>query len=178
MKLRYAKPDEGDDFGYLAWVECMIRSVNRSVPPDRIFVVKIDNWFGRRWLGFSGKATGAVGMRKKRLTLPPFIPSRVVSQYMYSRMNRKAGRQPGLHVYQRSGENLQRYADVLVPDDSVFWYCGRSARNDRASFMAYVSTPDGHWPWYVGLQRASTWRIVESVGIQPAELDAFAREVK
>jgi hypothetical protein len=29
--------------------------------------------------GFSGKALGALGVRKKKLTLPPFIPSRVVS---------------------------------------------------------------------------------------------------
>ena len=178
MKLRYTEPDAGDDFEYLAWVEHLIKGVDRCIESDRLFVVKIDGWFGQRWLGFSGKALGALGICKKKLILPPFIPSRVVSQYMWSLRDRNRGRQPRLHVYQRSGENLHRYLDVMVPGDNLFWYCGGSARNDRACFMAYVWTPDGHWPWYVGLQRAQTWRIVKSVGIQRPELDALSEAAK
>jgi hypothetical protein len=41
--------------------------------------------------------------------------------------------------------------------------------------MAYVSTPDGHWTWYVGLQRNEQWRVVECVGIGIQELETFAR---
>jgi hypothetical protein len=41
--------------------------------------------------------------------------------------------------------------------------------------MAYVSTPDGHWPWYVSLRRGETWRVVESVGIGVPELETFTR---
>lgn len=175
MVLRYAKPGPDDDWHYVEWVEAVVAGVVRSTDSERWFVVKIDNWFGKRWLGFSGKTVGALGVRKEKLTLPPFIPSRVVSQYQYRRAGTHPGRHPGLHVYQPSGENLHRYLDVVVQNGSVFWYSGRSASNDRASFMAYVSTPDGHWPWYVGLQRAPTWRIVEAVGIGIPELESFAR---
>jgi hypothetical protein len=173
-QLRYARPDPGDDFVYLEWVESLIAGVVRNTKPDRWFVVKIDHWFGKRWLGFSGKVLGALGVRKTRLTLPPFIPSRVVSQYRYWRKGTHPGSHPDLHLHQRSGENLQRYMDVVVADSSVFWYSGQSALNDRATFMAYISTPEGHWPWYVGLQRRPTWRVVESIGVSAKELEAFS----
>ena len=78
-------------------------------------------------------------------------------------------------MWQRSGENLQRYTEVLLPGAHAFWYSGRSASNDRASFMAYVSTPDGHWPWYVSLQRKKKWRVVDCVGIGIPELETFIR---
>ena len=173
-QLRYTKPDSGDDFAYLELVESLITGVVRRTNPDRWFVVKIDNWFGKRWLRFSGKTMGALGVSKSRLTLPPFVPSRVVSQYRHWRRDVHPGKHPGLHRYQSSGENLHRYIDVVVGDSSVFWYSGRSADNDRASVMAYIWTPEGHWPWYLGLQRASTWRVVEHVGITPQELEAFS----
>lgn len=171
--LRHVKPDPGDDFDYLEWVESVITGVVARADSGRYFVVKIDNWFGRRWLGFSGKSLGALAIHRNKLTLPPFIPSRVASQYMYWRDGTDPGRQPGLHRYQPSRENLQRYVDVVVQNSSVFWYSGRSAANGRASFMAYVSTPDGHWPWYVGLQRTTAWRVTETIGIGAPEIEAF-----
>lgn len=175
MVLRYAKPGPDDDWHYLEWVEAAVSGVVRTMDLERWFVVKIDNWFGKRWLGFSGKTLGALGVRKEKLTLPPFVPSRVVSQYQHWRAGTHSGRHPGFHVYQPSGENLHRYVDVVVADASVFWYSGRSGRNGRGSFKAYVWTSDGHWPWYVGLQRATTWGIAEAVGIGLPELDSFSR---
>ena len=65
---------------YLDWVEAAVVGVEEAIKTDQAFLVKIDNWFGKRWLGFSGKALGALGVRKEKLTLPPFIPSRLVSQ--------------------------------------------------------------------------------------------------
>jgi hypothetical protein len=173
--VHYAKPDPSDDPEFLDWVESVVVGVEKRFKTDQTFVVKIDNWFGKRWLGFSGKTLGALGVRKTKLTLPPFIPSRVVSQFRFWREGFHPGRQRGLHVYQRSGENLQRYVEVVVHDSNIFWYSGNSLKHDRASFMAYVSTPDGHWPWYVGLQRTENWRVVEAVGIGTPELKAFER---
>jgi hypothetical protein len=85
------------------------------------------------------------------------------------------GRRKRLHVWQRSGENLQRYTEIILHGSNAFWYSGRTASNDRGSFMAYVSTPDGHWPWYVSVRRDETWRVVESIGIGVPELEAFTR---
>lgn len=78
--VRYTKPDVTDDAGYLDWVEATVVGVEEAIKTDQTYVVKIDNWFRKRWLGFSGKVLGALGVAKAKLTLPPFIPSRVVSQ--------------------------------------------------------------------------------------------------
>lgn len=162
-----------DDPQYLEWVEAVITGVDEALKTDLFFVVKIDNWFGKRWLGFSGKTLGALGFRKEKLTLPPFVPARVVSQHRFWQAGTDPGRRKRLHVWQRSGENLQRYTEIVLKGASAFWYSGRSASNGRASFMAYVSTPNGHWPWYVSLRRKETWQVVECIGIGIQELDAF-----
>ena len=173
--VRYTKPEESDDSEYLDWVETAVAGVDEAIKVNEAYVVKIDNWFGQRWLGFSGKLLGAAGVRKKKLTLPPFVPSRVVSQQRFLELGTRAGRRKRLHVWQRSAENLQRYTDIVLAGAHALWYSGRSASNDRASFMAYVSTPEGHWPWYVGLQRTEKWRVVDSVGIGLPELEEFVR---
>jgi hypothetical protein len=48
------------------------------------------------------RTLGALGVRKTKLTLPPFIPARVVSQYRFWREEFHPGRQRGLHVYPTS----------------------------------------------------------------------------
>ena len=41
--------------------------------------------------------------------------------------------------------------------------------------MAYVSTPHGHWTWYVNLHRDQTRRVVECIAIGVPELETFTR---
>jgi hypothetical protein len=173
--VRYTQSEVTDDPRFLEWVEAVVTGVEESFKTDLAFVVKIDNWFGQRWLGFSGKTLGVAGVRKEKLTLPPFVPSRVLAQRRVRREGTVPGRHKRLHVWQSSGQNLQRYTEVVLHDAHAFWYSGGSASSDRASFMAYVSTPDGHWPWYVSLQRKKIWRVVECIGVRIPELDEFIR---
>lgn len=167
----YTKCESLDDADFVAWVERVIENVERRFATDQSYVVKIDNWFGQRWLGFSGKTLGALGVRKSRLTLPPFVPSRVLSQRRFFQEGARSTPHRKLALWQRSGQNLQRYVDVAVHDASVFWYSGGTAENGRGSLMAYVLTSEGHWPWYVGLRRTDGWRVVETVGIPRRELN-------
>jgi hypothetical protein len=62
-----------------------------------------------------------------RWTLPPFVPSRVVSQRRFFEEGTHPGRRKRLHLWQRSGENLQRYTEIVLPGAHAFWYSGRSA---------------------------------------------------
>ena len=165
----YTETEALDDPEFLTWVERIIAGVERRFETEQCYVVKIDNWFGQRWLGFSGK--GLLGWHKQKLTLPPFVPSRVVSQHRFLSEGTRPGPQQHLHVWQPSAENLHRYADIVVHEASVFWYSGGTKENNRASFMAYVLTPEGHWPWYIGLRKKETWEVVEALGISRGELD-------
>ena len=58
--VRYTKPGATDDPGFLDWVEATVVGVEEAIDTKQTYVVKIDNWFGQRWLGFSGKALGAL----------------------------------------------------------------------------------------------------------------------
>jgi hypothetical protein len=92
--VRYTESEVTDDPQFLDWVEAVVIAVEDTFKTDLAFVVKIDNWFGKRWLGFSGKSLGVLSIRKKKLTLPPFIPSRVVSQRRFWEDGTEPGRTP------------------------------------------------------------------------------------
>ncbi|HSE23811.1 MAG TPA: hypothetical protein VLB68_19230, partial [Pyrinomonadaceae bacterium] len=50
---------QNDDPQFVELVKQVISAcVNESIP-NKVFVIKIDNWFDHKWLGFSGK--GRVG---------------------------------------------------------------------------------------------------------------------
>ncbi len=78
--VQYTKPEATDDSEFLDFVDATVVGVEEAINTKQTYVVKIDNWFGKRWLGFSGKALGALGVRITKLTLPAFTPSRVLSQ--------------------------------------------------------------------------------------------------
>src|ERR1051325_1936947 len=78
-------PLKNDDERFLALVSRIASITIRDVQPTDVFVTRIDHWFDHKWLGFSAKVLGALGVHKRdRLTLPPFTPGRVASQHSYT----------------------------------------------------------------------------------------------
>lgn len=137
--------------------------------PASLVLIKIDNWFGRRWLYFSGKALGALGVwnvptdrrPNNLLRIPPFVPERVVSQRRfivpdYREIN------PGkpLHRHVHSSSALERRVVEEEPKTALAWYSGNSKANGRGALMAYIPIAiSSYWPWYAELKRAEPWRI-------------------
>src|SRR5882762_8544429 len=81
-----------DALEFVQQVEQVANGVILRHAPVALVLVKIDNWFGSNWLGFSGKAVGAIGIWNKPynrpaddLRIPPFVPNRVVSQRKFSK---------------------------------------------------------------------------------------------
>jgi hypothetical protein len=168
--MRFLKPTASDDSRFVEWVDGLIHVLVERTQPAQLYLVKVDNWFGKRWLRFSGKAVGALGVSKSELTMPPFIPSRIVSQ---ERFSERGSTQPhrDLHRYQRSGENLnRRLEDILPTSSTLFWYSDRSRENRRASLMAYVWNGDEYWTWYIEVACATSWRIVDYAGITKTQI--------
>ena len=77
-------PEVDDAPGFLSQVQALADGLLRSFHPSSVVVIKIDNFFGSKWLHFSGKALGALGVWKKRLNIPPFVPERVVWQRAFT----------------------------------------------------------------------------------------------
>ena len=167
----YAK--EGDDLTYLAMTASAITGVRERFEPEHFRVIRIDNWFGPKWHGFSGKALGAVRIAKQRLTVPPFVPSRVESEELWVREDDAYLRLDDfspLHKKISSEDNLRRYLDKECPDSICFWYCGRTAINGRGSIMVYsTTTPDNPTSWFVELSSENGWRPSKTEGISPPE---------
>jgi hypothetical protein len=165
MEISIQSDDEPE---FIGQVELVVKGILHRYSPVSIALIKIDNWFGRRWLYFSGKALGAVGVwqvptdRRPNnfLRIPPFVPERVVSQRRFIAPDYREI-DPGklLHRHVPSGIALERRAAEQEPKTALVWYSGNSMANGRGALMVYVPVDESYWPWYAELKRAEPWRI-------------------
>ncbi len=99
----------GDDPGFLDQVEWIVTDRVDQYKPAELYVIRIRDWFDYKWCYFSGKAVGAVGVKKFcDLTLPPFVPNRVIAQEHYDRVatnndNYELSNAPRLHIATNGG---------------------------------------------------------------------------
>src|SRR6267154_3991967 len=134
------QPSSGDEPRFLKLVGHIAScSVVESRPAD-VYIVRIDHWFDHKWLAFAGKLYGAVAFHKpQRLTIPPFIPDRVVSQDAFrldlGRTYYHKKRTQSLHRYQASGENLSRFIGNVSESGVFMWFSGDTALSDKGSIM-------------------------------------------
>src|SRR5204862_2461526 len=85
MRLIGLTINEDDDPIFINLTQRLIHGIVSTRRPKEYCVVRIDNWFGERWLNFSGKTLGALSVHKRtKVTFPPFVPSRVRSYTLFS----------------------------------------------------------------------------------------------
>jgi hypothetical protein len=173
-------PQPDDEPGFIADVEKAINGILAENAPHELVLIKIDNWFGFKWMGFSGKVLGALGVWSfslpgvpSNVNIPPFVPRRVKSQRRFKApdyLETEAGNP--IHKKQTSTRGLGRKAAVENPGVAFVWYSGNSNANGRAAFMAYVPRGDKYRPWYVALEKGDDWQVSKTLGTTPA---AFLR---
>lgn len=167
-----------DDRSYVEKVRRLINGAVDSCTPESLSIVRIDGWFGARWLGFSHKVLGAFGEMGShgQLVVPPFVPNRVTGQQTYRRVGSVfipvADEQP-LHRSQTSEAN--RYRKILkeYSNHAFFWWSGTLPSSDRGAVMAYLPTPYVHISWYAGLARKAEWRWSNCEQITRGQLEAL-----
>lgn len=174
--------DDNDDIGFVHEVKPIIEGVLRVVEPPELYIVKVDSWFGDKWLGFSNKLVGAVGVQyRATLRVPPFVPARVISQRFLQRGTNGAYRDEDttlkLHVEQTSEDNAKRLMSVVCPKAAVFWWTGSTRSNQRGVLMAYLPTPDGHNGWYAEFKKVSDWKVAQTLRTTARELASYATNV-
>src|SRR4051794_12954234 len=91
-----------DDRGFIELISRLIAGAATTHRPLDLLIYKIDNWFDHKWLGFSGQTLGALGVWARPLTLPPFVPNRVIRGWHYQREEvgggyRELGSPPDVH---------------------------------------------------------------------------------
>lgn len=169
---------DGDDVGFIHLARTALAD-EVKVPSRELYLVKIDQWFGQRWLRFTGKLLGALGFSKGRLTVPPFHPNRVVFERHFT-IDRKADSYVEdaaprvLHIHQASEENTRRYIDDVTGSGTFIWYSGDTLKSGRGCMMVYVVSAEERSEWYVEIIRdRSGWRVAKPVDmIYPEKRDA------
>ena len=177
MKLIGLSVNDDDDPVFIRLAQRLIHGVVATHKPAAYCVVRIDNWFGERWLNFSGKILGALGVRKAiKPTFPPFVPNRIKSYALFN-WNAKQDdyedvEEPcQVHKWQRSEANLYNYVGNNYPNAAFFWFSSSSKLNGRGSFMSYVSNGGECWTWYLEFQKKDEWKQSKRANISADEVD-------
>jgi len=169
-------PEETDSSEFLAIVQAVVNGLLLERKPPFIFLIKIDNWFGPRWLEFSGKVLGALGVWRSAPTLPPFVPKRVVSEKKFIAPSYGGAKHDApLHRKVPSSYAVTRKVAELAPKGILVWYSGASRISGRGSVMAYVPGAQSYWNWYAGWTSREAWRLGTVVGAQKAELEQLIK---
>jgi hypothetical protein len=168
---------DGDDAAFISQVETTARKIASDYPAGGRRLVKINNWFGPNWLRFSGKMLGAVGVWKEKLTVPPFVPNRVVSDscFVPPKFSPVAELEP-LHVVTPGSKAVLRRVSDVTPDMILIWFNGQTQSSNRGCIMSYIPVSDGYWTWYSGWSRNGSWSVSRLRGISANELAILTRE--
>ena len=166
IELREAK---GSDSEFASIVECALNNAVQHSNPREIYVVQVDGWFDYKWQQFSGTVMHEIAIWRDRLTVPPFHPSRILSE-RYFRLRSDLGRyaaalEKPLHINQASAENLRRAIRDISSSGVFVWYSQVSEHSDRASLMVYDVDPNDASGWYAGFSRKDEWRLAQVKGI-------------
>lgn len=163
--------NEDDAPPFVAIVEAVAAGILSAHRPWRMRVIHVDNWFGPKWLFFNGKIGGHTGLRMTwtgELTMPPFVPSRILAVWSWEQIGRsryvRTLSGAGLHISQPGSANLARTSSATAPGEALVWYSGNTAKSLRGSIMAYIPTGSAHSAWYVGLAANPAWHLVMTKG--------------
>ena len=134
---------QGDSAEFIEKARAITISVAQEYEPARLYVIRIDNWFGPRWMHFAGKFTAgkhaAIGVHKTPLHVPPFVPHRVVAERVFAGPDfEETVAAAPLHIKIPSKNALQRRIADIDKDAAFIWFSGESEAQKRGAVMVYL----------------------------------------
>lgn len=161
---------EERDSGFVPLVERALNNALQFTSPKEVYVIRINGWFDYKWQEFAGTLMHEIAIwRHNKLRLPPFNPTRVLSE-RYFRVgpdlaNFEATPAKLLHIHQPSAENLSRAVKDFSSSGLFLWYSYVSNDSDRASLMLYSTDSSDTSGWYAGFTKKDEWRLAQVKGI-------------
>jgi hypothetical protein len=165
------EPRENIDHSFVAIVEQILDNTLQLHQPAEVYVVQIDNWFDHKWLEFDSNRNDSdeLGWRAK-LMLPPFEPSRVVSQLYF----RKLPSAPLLYGASSSNPlhilSSNRSLAQICSSGAFVWYSYVGNRSDQGSLMVYLNSDGKGSAWYASFKKNPDWQINKMKGVSKREL--------
>jgi hypothetical protein len=163
--------DEQDDAGFLALARRIINGAIMELQVREVFLVKIDNWFDHKWLGWRSRKD------EHRLRVPLFTPNRVRSEehFVWDEKTSAWKTTPltrPLHVSQPGRPWLSQPIDHIAQHAAIVWNSGNSAANKMGSVMLYLSGSEGY-SWYASLKKGDKWVVDDERLVTKRELLSF-----
>ena len=186
----FVSNQEGDSAKFIEKARAIAIGVALDYVPVRLYVVRIDNWFGPKWMHFAGKFTAgkrlrgfptvAIGVHKTRLHVPPFVPSRVVGQRVFVGPDyEETIAAVPLHIGCPSQQALSRRIADIDKDAAFLWFSGESEAQKRGPVMVYLPDAfDATAPRRTGLRDCEAFYVGFSqreMGWEPAMLRGVSR---
>lgn len=145
----FTSTQPGDSTEFMKKVQALVVGVARDYVPARLYVIRIDNWFGPKWMHFAGKVSVGkyfyAGIHKVTLHVPPFVPHRVVAERVFACPDyEETVARPPLHIECVSMLALTRRIADVDREAAFVWFSGQSEVQKRGSIMVYLpiaSTP-------------------------------------
>ena len=173
---------QGDSAEFIRKVQALVISVARDYEPEQLYVIRIDNWFGPKWMRFAGKFSAGkhfyAGIHKLTLHVPPFVPHRVVAERVFAGPNYdETVARPPLHIECASMLALTRRIADVDEEAVLIWFSSDSEAQQRGSIMVYLPVaalpPPNRRDWrkrsrafYMGFsQRQESWEPAMLRGI-------------
>ena len=134
---------QGDSAVFIEKARTIAIGVAQEYETARLYVIRIDNWFGKKWMHFAGKFTAgkgaAIGVHKSPLHVPPFVPHRVVGERVFAGPDyEKTVAAAPLHIEIPSKLALQRRIEDIDKDAAFLWFSGESEAQKRGAVMVYL----------------------------------------
>ena len=165
------EPSENIDYSFVAIVEQILNNTLQLHQPAEVYVLQINNWFDHKWLEFhtSRIDTDDLGWRAK-LRLPPFEPSRVVSQLSFQ----KHSSEPLLYEAWSSNPvhilSSNRTLAQICSSGAFVWYSYVGDRSDQGSLMVYLNNDGKGSGWYASFTKNPDWQVNKMKGVSKREL--------
>jgi hypothetical protein len=183
----FVSPKPGDAPKFIGIVQNVAAGLTRECQPELLYVVRIDNWFGPKWMHFAGKFTAgkgaSIGVHKTTLHVPPFVPHRVVAERVFVGPDyEKTVVRPPLHIECPSKQALTRRIEDIDKDAAFLWFSSESEIQKRGAVMVYlpVATETSAsrrrglhecGAFYAGYsKRETSWELAMLGGISRAEV--------
>lgn len=164
---------ENDDKDFVQIVERIFNAGLKLGNPEEVFIIKVDHWFDFKWLAFSHKTLGALGVWSKPLRIPPFIPNRIIEEIYFQKIanDYKWEVSDPLHIYQTSENNAER--KLKCQSAYFIWFSGDTKNNSQGSLMVYSFEKDFQKAWYVSFVKNPAWQIYKTDKISRAEVKSM-----
>lgn len=136
---------QGDSPEFMRKVQALVVGVARDYEPARLYVIRVDNWFGPKWMHFAGKFSAGkgayIGIHKRILHVPPFVLHRVIAKRVFLGPNYvEAVTRPPLHIECTSMLALTRRIADVDREAAFVWFSCQSEVQTRGSIMVYLPT--------------------------------------